>query len=80
MRMQLWIRNQNRKGLRSVRNLAVKGKKVVGYTVSMGIGATDQSILGKYETEERAMAVLDAIEKKIESSLARIAVFDMPKE
>ena len=78
--MELWIRNQNTKGLRSVRNIAVKGKKVVGYTVSMGIGAPDQSTLGEYETEERAMAVLNFIEKKIESSLGRIAVFDMPKE
>ncbi|GAI18881.1 unnamed protein product, partial [marine sediment metagenome] len=51
-----------------------------GYTVSMGIGAPDQSTLGEYETEERVMAVLDSIEKKIESSLAGIAVFDMPKE
>jgi len=78
--MELWIRNQNRKGLMSVRNITVKGKKVVGYTVSMGIGASDQSTLGEYETEERAMAVLDSIEKKIESSPVRIAVFDMPKE
>ena len=78
--MELWIRNQNRKGLKLVRNLTVKGRKVVGYTVSMGIGAPDQSTLGEYETEERAMAVLNFIEKKIESSLGRIAVFDMPKE
>jgi len=78
--MELWIRNQNRKGLKSVRNIALKGKKVVGYTMSIGIGAPDQSTLGKYETEERTMAVLDSIEKKIESSPGRIAVFDMPKE
>ncbi len=78
--MELWIRSQNRKGLKLARNLAVRGKKVVGYTLSMGIGAPDQSTLGEYETEERAMAVLDSIEKKIEGSLARIAVFDMPKE
>ena len=78
--MELWIRNQNRKGLKSVRNIAVKGRKVVGYTMSIGIGAPDQSTLGKYETEERTMAVLDSIEKNIESSPGRIAVFDMPKE
>jgi len=78
--MELWIRNQDRKGLKLVRNLTVRGKKVVGYTVSMGIGAPGQSTLGEYETEERAMAVFDSIEKKIESSLAGIAVFDMPKE
>ncbi|MBA7698170.1 hypothetical protein ES703_106845 [subsurface metagenome] len=78
--MELWIRSQNRKGLKLVRNLTVRGKKVVGYTLSMGIGAPDQSTLGEYETGERAMAVLDSIEKKIESSLAGIAVFDMPKE
>ena len=78
--MELWIRSQNRKGLKLVRNLTVRGKKVVGYTLSMGIGAPDQSTLGEYETEERAMAVLDSIEKKIEGSLAGIAVFDMPKE
>ncbi len=78
--MELWIRNQDRKGLRSVRSIALKGKKVVGYTMSMGIAAPDQSTLGKYETEERAMVVLDSIEKKIENSPGRIAVFDMPKE
>ena len=77
--MELWIRNQNRKGLRSVRSIAVKGRKVVGYTMSIGIGAPDQSTLGEYETEERAIAVLDSIEKKIKSSFV-ISVFDMPKE
>ncbi|MCK4419364.1 hypothetical protein KAV79_06120 [Candidatus Aerophobetes bacterium] len=78
--MELWIRNQDRKGLKLVKNLTVKGKKVVGYTLSMRIGAPDQSTLGEYETKERTMAVLDSIEKKIESSPNRIAVFDMPKE
>ena len=46
----------------------------------MGIGAPDQSTLGGYETKERAMAVLDSIQGKIESSAGAIAVFEMPKE
>jgi len=78
--MELWIRNQDRKGLKLVRNLTVKGKKVVGYTLSMGIGAPDQLTLGEYGTKERAMAVLDSIQGKIESSAGAIAVFEMPKE
>jgi len=78
--MELWIRNQDRKGLKLVRNLNVKGRKVVGYTVSIGIGAPDQSTLGEYETAQRAMAVLDSIQAKIESSAGGIAVFEMPKE
>ncbi len=77
--MELWIRSQNRKGLKLVRNLTVNGKKIVGYTVSMAIGAPDQARLGEYDREERTIAVLDSIEKKIASSLAVIAVFDMPK-
>lgn len=78
--MGLWIRNQKRQGLRLVRNLAVKGKKVVGYTMSGALAAPDQSTLGKYGTEERAMAVLDSIQRKIESSSGGVAVFEMPKE
>ena len=79
--MELWIRNQDRKGLKLVRNLIVKGKKVVGYTASIGIsGAPDQSTLGEYETGQRAMAVLDSIQRKIQSSAGGIAVFEMPKE
>jgi len=78
--MELWIRGQNRNGLKLVRNLTVKGKKVVGYTVSMGIGAPDQSTLGQYETEARAMAVLDSVQSKIENSSGGVVVFKMPEE
>jgi len=77
--MKLWIRNQDRKELRSVRSIALKGRKVEGRTMSMGITAPDQSTLGEYETEERAMEVLDSIQKKIYRSIT-VAVFDMPKE
>ena len=78
--MQVWIRNQNRKGLKLVRNLAVKRNKVIGYAISMGLGAPDQSVLGAYETEERALAVLDFIQRKMESSPGGIVVLEMPKE
>jgi len=78
--MDLWIRSQDRKRLKFVRDLTVKGKKVVGYTLSMEIAAPDQVTLGAYETEARAMAVLDSIQGTIASNTGGAAVFEMPKE
>ncbi|WP_313232491.1 hypothetical protein [Tissierella praeacuta] len=48
----MWIRNQSRTGLVDVSSLDVEGKKVM----------CRNWILGEYETEKRAMEVLDEIQ------------------
>ena len=68
--MDAWIRNQNRQGLRLVRNVSVKDKKAMGYTVSAGFAAPDQSTLGRYEAEERA--VEKASKKKIAEFIEKL--------
>lgn len=78
--MELWIRSQDKKRVKFVRDLTVKGKKVIGHTLSMEISAPDQVTLGTYETGARAMAVLDSIQETVASSNGRAALFEMPKE
>jgi len=78
--MDLWIRNQDRKVLKLIRTVTVKDKKVIGYTMTAGFGTTDEITLGTYETEARAMVVLDSVQGKIGSGTNATAVFEMPKE
>lgn len=51
--MGIWIRSQERKCLGKYVELTVAGKVIIGHT-----GTTDTE-LGKYETEDRAMQVLE---------------------
>lgn len=51
--MGIWIRSQERNCLGKYVELTVAGKVIIGHT-----GITDTE-LGKYETEDRAMQVLE---------------------
>lgn len=69
--MKLWIRSQNKSLLKQVSDLKVK--EVENRTYKYGdIGKSNEFaivsndiILGCYETKERALEVLDEIQKKI---------------
>lgn len=61
--MELWIRSQDKKCLMPVNRIDIdtNGKTIVinGF----------ETIIGKYETEERALEVLDEIQQKIKTLL-----------
>lgn len=61
--MELWIRTQNRKTMFEVRGIMVRDKTIIGVNVD------GNYVLGKYESEERAIEVLDEIEKTIAVSV-----------
>lgn len=63
--MRLWIRSQNRKVYEEVSSLCVKSESVYDEHKYMGhrhyITSNNGTILGTYESEKRAMEVLDDI-------------------
>ena len=58
--MELWIRSQDRKHLVHTDCLTVSGKNDEFYICDTFIGH-----IAKYKTEERALEVLDEIQKKL---------------
>lgn len=60
--MDLWIRSQNKKELRPNPKLGIEGIKDEFYIVDR-FNFDDATILGIYKTEERALEVLDEIQK-----------------
>ena len=73
----LWIRTQDEKRLIKVMNIEVDGKKVEGV---IGSGFLDSFNLGKYETHDRAVEVLNEILIKIEESTRFSVTFVMPQK
>ena len=68
--MDLWVRSQDRKRLLKVDLLSIKD--------FFNIVSDDFYVLGTYETEERALEVLDEIQGKIVEGM--IKIYEMPKE
>lgn len=88
--MELWIRSQNRSQLTKITGLLLLDKEIRGFTNTEYFYE-----LGIYKTEERALEVLDEIQKllmpiaeyKLESPALTIKyenidkiVYEMPKE
>lgn len=88
--MELWIRSQDKKELVKVNNLAVIENRMV--FINNGNG---RATLGTYKTKERALEVLDEIQKHLIPKillenkswdiqeikiLPEIYVYEMPKE
>lgn len=79
--MELWIRSQNKELLVKVSDLyVVKGVECKnledGYDIENG-----DFRFGRYRTKERALEVLDEIEKYINSDIMmNLDVYEMPKE
>ena len=64
--MELWIRSQDKKDLICTRRIYVH-ENTIRTNVYEAIGF---AILGEYETKERALEVLDEIQRKIEDLYA----------
>lgn len=96
----MWIRSQDKRRLLNVNLVEVDGKEVRGYQHAFFIGDYSSSndwgsnndiLLGKYETEERALEVLDVIHQNLITciksdriingeKIVSLAVYQMPKE
>lgn len=71
MKMELWIRSQNKEVLLNIKGIQYQNYKLVeNETVEANIligfyNYYDNEILGEYETKERALEVLTEIQNKI---------------
>lgn len=66
----MWIRNQSKKGLIDVNSLDVVGNKVM----------CKNWTLGEYETEKRALEILDHIAIVMQSKKHINFIYQMPKK
>lgn len=75
----LWVVTQNKSSLMNVKEVTVKGKYVEGI---MGRGLFNEwsKALGKYESNERALEILNQIPMKIEEGNGSSATFTMPEK
>lgn len=75
----LWLMTQNKKSLLCVKDVSVKGRIIEGFIEN---SLLDQwtKVLGKYDSDERALAVLHELFLKIEESEGAIVSFKMPEK
>lgn len=75
----LWIATQDKKRLMHVKEVIVDGKKIEGV---IGTASLDHwsSVLGKYESKERASEVFTDLFNKLEHSEGSFVTYTMPKE
>lgn len=81
--MDLWIRSQNKKGLAKAENLTIKSsfiknEKNIFYIINNS--ANNKCSFGYYETEERALEVLNAIHQALASINSNCVVYNMPEK
>lgn len=73
----LWVFTQNEQSLIHVHEITVSGKKIEG----MILGSTSWAkILGKYDSNERAAAILQDIVKVIEENQNGTMTYRMPQQ
>ena len=75
----LWISTQDKQSLINVKEVTVKGKKIKGFVSGSTLDEWSKD-LGKYESNERALEVLNEIFMKIEENNSVSTTFVMPKE
>ena len=77
----IWIKTQDKQSLINAKEITVKGEKIVG-VIGVARVTLDQwsKDLGKYESNERALEILDEIFMEIEDSSDTSVTFTMPKE
>ena len=75
----LWISTQDKHSLINVKEVTVNGKKIKGFVSGSSLDEWSKD-LGKYESNERALEVLNEIFKKIEKINGISATFAMPKK
>ncbi|MCZ2260822.1 hypothetical protein [Sporosarcina sp. G11-34] len=76
----LWIKTQDKHRLINVSGVIVRGKKVVGIIGSGILDGLDNNVLGKYETNDRALELLNEILTKIQESTGVSVTFVMPEK
>lgn len=77
--MELWIRSQDRRILAKIETINVDYRKqnvIIANYKQLNRDDEDYLLLGKYDTSERALEVLD----KIQNELSNYVVYEMPKE
>ena len=74
----LWIATQDNKSLMNVKEVTVDGKKIDGVISSTSLDHWSK-VLGKYESNERALEILEEIFKKIEENRGSTVTYAMPK-
>ncbi|WP_338066534.1 hypothetical protein [Pueribacillus theae] len=75
----LWIVTQDKQSLINVKEVTVNGKKIEGVIGSASLDHWGK-ILGKYESNERALEILNEIFTKIEETSGISVTFTMPNE
>lgn len=75
----VWILTQNKQHLMNVKNISVKGKYLEGFVENSLLDQWNK-VMGKYESNERALEVLTEIFAKINESDAAAITFTMPQQ
>lgn len=73
----MWIRSQNKKYLINCKNLGIR-KMINKYVVALISECADFYPLGSYSSEEKALKVLDEIQKRTEYICPK--TFQMPAD
>lgn len=74
----LWVLAQNKKSLMNVRDVSVKGKHIVGFIENSLLDQWNKNI-GTYESNERAIEVLEEIFSRIEECTGAAVTYSMPQ-
>lgn len=74
--MGLWIRTQDGKRLVNVDEVVVDGRKIKTFSQTHALGL----VLGKYNSQENALRVLDDLFKKLKAADVKHLTFEMPQE
>ncbi|GKU83988.1 hypothetical protein [Niallia sp. NCCP-28] len=75
----LWIATQDDKSLINAKEITVDGKKIEGIISSAAMDRWSK-VLGKYESNERALEILNEIFTRIEESSGFSVTYTMPKK
>ncbi|MGY0694705.1 hypothetical protein ACW2QC_18310 [Virgibacillus sp. FSP13] len=75
----LWIATQDKQSLVNVKEVTVNGKKIKGIVSSTTFDEWNKD-LGKYESNERALEIINEIFMKIEENDGIPVTFAMPKK
>ncbi|MFB9973969.1 hypothetical protein FPQ10_06840 [Allobacillus sp. SKP2-8] len=75
----IWVKAQDQDSLLQVNQLLIKGKKIEGIIQWHPLQKWSE-IVGKYDSEERAQAVLDDIFRVVEESNGHFVTYTMPEQ
>lgn len=75
----LWILSQNQQSMTNVKDVSVKGKHIQGFVENSFLDQWTK-VLGKYDSNERAIEILKEIFMKIEESNGGSVTFTMPQK